>query len=202
MRGCDRFREALSARIDGEDPGIPDDRIDAHLDVCADCRAWAAAAGALRSHVASTSQPSLEADVLAGLLDEAAPRPGRRSVSEWRVALAVIGLAQLVLAWPGVLDDSHAAAHAANELASWDLGLGVGFLLLAWLPNRAWGALPVVSVMVAFLVGTSLADLIAGRAELAHELVHPFQLVGLACSSVLARRIPRAPIVLRLRSMA
>ena len=37
---CDRFREAISARIDGEDPGLPDGALDAHLEACADCRAW------------------------------------------------------------------------------------------------------------------------------------------------------------------
>jgi len=37
---CDRFRAAISARIDGEDPGLPDGALDAHLGVCADCRTW------------------------------------------------------------------------------------------------------------------------------------------------------------------
>ena len=37
---CDRLREAISARIDGEDPGLLDGALDAHLGVCAGCRAW------------------------------------------------------------------------------------------------------------------------------------------------------------------
>ena len=37
---CDRIHEALSARIDSEDPGLPAGELDAHLRVCADCRAW------------------------------------------------------------------------------------------------------------------------------------------------------------------
>jgi hypothetical protein len=37
---CDRLREAISARIDGEDPGLLDWALDAHLGVCAGCRAW------------------------------------------------------------------------------------------------------------------------------------------------------------------
>ena len=37
---CDRAREAISARIDGEDPGLPDDALDAHLATCAACREW------------------------------------------------------------------------------------------------------------------------------------------------------------------
>ena len=37
---CDGLREAISARIDGEDPGLPDGALDAHLGFCAGCRAW------------------------------------------------------------------------------------------------------------------------------------------------------------------
>jgi predicted anti-sigma-YlaC factor YlaD len=37
---CDRIHAALSARIDGEDPGLPDGELNAHLAVCADCRGW------------------------------------------------------------------------------------------------------------------------------------------------------------------
>ncbi|MGH3165886.1 MAG: zf-HC2 domain-containing protein [Trebonia sp.] len=37
---CDRFREAISAWIDGEEPGVPDGTLDGHREVCADCRAW------------------------------------------------------------------------------------------------------------------------------------------------------------------
>ena len=55
---CTRFREAVSARIDGEDPGVPTGEVDAHLAECPDCRAWAdaAASPALRS-VASPADP-------------------------------------------------------------------------------------------------------------------------------------------------
>ena len=37
---CDSIRVALSAALDGEDPGVPADVVRAHLDGCADCRAW------------------------------------------------------------------------------------------------------------------------------------------------------------------
>jgi predicted anti-sigma-YlaC factor YlaD len=38
--GCEWYREALSARIDGEE--MPADRaqVDAHVAACADCRRW------------------------------------------------------------------------------------------------------------------------------------------------------------------
>jgi predicted anti-sigma-YlaC factor YlaD len=110
---------------------------------------------------------------------------------------------QLVIVWPGAfLDDWHAAAHIANELTSWDLGLAVGFLLVAWLPSRAWGALPVIAVMVALLTWTSVADLVTGRAEPTREAVHALQVAGLGCVWALSRCLPRSSVVLRIKSTA
>ncbi len=37
---CDAIQAALSARLDGEDPGIADDVVDAHLSICKDCQLW------------------------------------------------------------------------------------------------------------------------------------------------------------------
>jgi len=55
---CTRFREAISARLDGEDPGLPTEQLDAHLAGCPDCRSWAGAASspALRA-LAATEDP-------------------------------------------------------------------------------------------------------------------------------------------------
>ena len=38
--GCDRIREAVSARIDGEDFGPPPGALEAHLAECAACQEW------------------------------------------------------------------------------------------------------------------------------------------------------------------
>lgn len=37
---CERVRAALSARLDGEHSELPDEVIDAHLDVCEECQRW------------------------------------------------------------------------------------------------------------------------------------------------------------------
>jgi hypothetical protein len=117
----------------------------------------------------------------------------------WRVALLAVALLQLVLTWPGLLPgDGAVSAHAAHELASWDLGLAVGFLVLAWMPWRAWGALPVVAVIVMLLAGTSISHPLAGQAHLGHEAVHVLQLAGLVCLWAIARRMPRSSVVFRL----
>jgi predicted anti-sigma-YlaC factor YlaD len=201
---CTRFREAVSARIDGEDPGLPTRAIDAHLAECPDCRAWAdaAASPALRS-VASPADPdALDPALLARLVRPtaaAAPaRHGLLSTLEWRVVLAVIGLLQVALAWPGgILDDGHASIHLAHELTAWDMGLAAGFLVVAWRPARAWGMLPLVGVLVAAMVVTSGFDLVWGHALLGRETVHVLALAGLGCVWALARRMPRSSVVVR-----
>jgi predicted anti-sigma-YlaC factor YlaD len=71
MSKCDRYRDALSARMDGEDPGIPEARIDAHLEQCAKCRTWATAAEMLTGQVVGSAGPPLPAAALADILDEA-----------------------------------------------------------------------------------------------------------------------------------
>jgi predicted anti-sigma-YlaC factor YlaD len=37
---CERAREAISALVDGEDPGVLLAAVDAHVDRCPGCRAW------------------------------------------------------------------------------------------------------------------------------------------------------------------
>jgi predicted anti-sigma-YlaC factor YlaD len=201
---CTRYREAVSARIDGEDPGLPTEEIEAHLVECTGCRAWAdaAASPALRS-VASPADPvAVDPAVLARLVrpaaGDAAARHGLLSTLEWRMVLAFIGLAQVALAWPGgVLDDGHASIHLAHELTAWDMGLAAGFLVVALRPARAWGMLPLVGVLVAAMVVTSGVDLASGHALLGRETVHALALAGLGCVWALARRAPRSPVVVR-----
>lgn len=88
---CGTIREALSARLDGEDRGLPDDDIDAHLGGCERCRAWALAAGALAGVVERGPRDQLPLDpaVLVSLTapaDEAAT--GLLRTGDWRVVLA------------------------------------------------------------------------------------------------------------------
>jgi predicted anti-sigma-YlaC factor YlaD len=201
---CTRFREAISARIDGEDPGLAAGELDAHLAECPDCRSWAtAAASPALGAMASPGDPvPLAPAILAQLVGPATvAEPARRgliSPVEWRLLLALVGVTQVVLAWPGVfLHDGHASIHLAHELTAWDMGLAVGFLFVAWRPARAWGMLPLVAVLVAAMVVTSGVDLASGHALLGREAVHALALAGLGCLWALARRAPRPSLVVR-----
>src|SRR5215472_11762670 len=124
---CDRFREAVSARIDGEDPGLPDGVLDAHLEVCADCRAWQQRAHAVTRRArlgGSFLDHDLASRVLAAVPVAAT---GRRRRLTQRAALAAIAAAQLAVTVPLLLlgHDHEAGAHAAHELGAFDLSLAI-----------------------------------------------------------------------------
>ena len=200
---CSRYRTALSAVLDGEEAGVPLARLDAHVSTCDGCRGWVKAAGALRAQLGEApGEAAPRPDVMATLM-AGTPAPARRaplvSLGEWRLVLAAIGVLQLVLAWPTEMwHQGHASAHVVHELTTWDVGLAVGYLMLAWMPSRAWGALPVLAVLVTALTGTSFFHLATGEALPGREAVHVLELAGLGCLWVLARRVPRSSVVLRL----
>jgi predicted anti-sigma-YlaC factor YlaD len=126
---CDRAREAVSAQIDGEDGGLPDGALAAHLSGCADCHAWAQ-----RAHVvtrrARLGGVFLDQDLTARVLAAAPPAPARRprTVTQ-RTALAAVAALQLAITVPLLIlgHDRDAGMHAAHELGSFDLALAIAF---------------------------------------------------------------------------
>jgi predicted anti-sigma-YlaC factor YlaD len=195
---CATCREAVSARLDGEEPGVPAAAVDGHLRSCAGCRAHAEAADVLHRSLrvrAAEWGPDLTAPILARITAEGKPaRSDRRR--DLRVGLVVVALLQLVLAVPALLlgSDGGAPVHVARELGSFDAALAVGFLVAAWQPARAFGLLPVAAALVAFLAGTAVLDVAAGHAPAMAESHHLLHLVGLALVWLLTRAgVPDGP---------
>lgn len=193
---CEEFQDALSARLDGEalPPGLDDAAVDAHVAACAACAAYAAGTGAhhraLRVRTAEPV-PDLTDRILAALPPTARPHP----VREWaRYALLAVALTQLLLAIPGVLfgDGPGASIHAARELGSFDVALGVGLLWAAWQPRRAPGLLPMVVALAGTMVATAALDVGRGEAPAWGEAHHVLDLAGLALLWLLAHP-PRRP---------
>ncbi|WP_250549087.1 zf-HC2 domain-containing protein [Pseudonocardia sp. H11422] len=188
---CAECREALSARLDGEEHPGEAAAVDAHLEGCAECRLFADRAAHVtrltRTRVAERG-PDLAAAVLA-----AAPRPRRpRWPAVLRVALGAVGLGQFALAINGVVlagtsGPAHhgvdlagaSTAHFSNESSAWNLALAVGFLWVAGSSTRASGLVPVVGAFVGVLGALSLMDLLADRVDPSRLAGHGLILVGL-----------------------
>ncbi|OZM81402.1 zf-HC2 domain-containing protein [Pseudonocardia sp. MH-G8] len=204
---CEECRDAISARMDGEDAGVDGDAIERHLAGCARCRGFAdRAARVTRLTRIRPAEP--DHDVLPGLLvalDAGAARPtpprGWRCVVRdgVRVALAVLGVGQLALALSGVIaaagtsGGAHRLAgasitHFSHESAAWNLALGVAFLWAAsGAARRVSGLVPVIGAFVGLLVTLSVLDLVAGHVEPGRLAGHAPVVAGLILLLVHAR---------------
>ncbi|MFI5844046.1 zf-HC2 domain-containing protein [Catenuloplanes sp. NPDC051500] len=208
--GCETFREAVSARLDGEDTGLGG-ALDRHLDGCAECRAYADDA-ALVTRMAGLLGGG--APPFAGVDDsvlDALPAPrrrlrmpvlpagARRSLAlTLRVLLGVLGAGQFILGVAqiaGIAAVGHAHTdlagaspnHLINESAAWNLAVGAGFAWIAMRRSRPSGILPTLTVFVSVLVLLSAGDLIAGRVETVRLLSHALVLAGYLVVVVLTR---------------
>jgi predicted anti-sigma-YlaC factor YlaD len=176
---CDRFREAISAWIDGEDLGLPDGAVDAHLKACADCLAWRQ-----RAHVvtrrARLGGLYLDHDLTPGVLAVVrATAATRRRRSAQRAALAAVAATQLAITVPLLLGhDRDAGTHASHELSSFDLSLAIAFAVGAVRPALAAGLAWPCAIAAAGLTGTAAADLIGGQTLGADEAQHLVAMAG------------------------
>lgn len=179
---CDRFREAVSARLDGEPIGLSAAALDDHLDRCSDCAAWAEAATRVtrQFRLSNADVPDLSAAVT-----EQVVLPARRVLRRrllLRAALAVAGAVQLAVALPGVDGTSlgmHMAEHATHEAGAWNLALAAAFLATASRPRRAAGLVPLLATFVVALVALSVGDVLDGVVTVARLATHVAAVLGL-----------------------
>lgn len=194
---CDRCRELVSARLDGEaghTGDVPDGAVDAHLACCADCRVWADRA-AVVTRLARTGPAEPGPDLVGAVVAASATlRPvvqRRRAGTAVRSGLALVGAGQLVLAAAAVAGAAAvdhggmqmggaSLTHAVHEMSAWNLALGIGFLAVAWAGGRlVAGLLPVTGAFVGVLAVLSTLDLVAGRVDPSRLATHALVLAGL-----------------------
>jgi predicted anti-sigma-YlaC factor YlaD len=201
---CATYREAVSARLDGEPLGMPAATLDAHLAACPGCAGWADAAAVVtrRARLAPAPPvPDLTAAVLAALPQDRTRAAARARLvgTALRLALLAVGVAQAVVAWPelhGIMAMT-APAHMAHETAAWNLGVAAAFLAVAAAPRLAAGALPFLGTFAVLLTSVTAADLVGGRVPADRALGHVLLLVGVGLVAGLAwrgsrRRTPRS----------
>ena len=195
---CHVFREAISARLDGEPLGMPARELDDHLGSCAACATWSdqAERTTRRARLAPAPPvPDLTGAVLAALpreLPGAAAAARRRLVDTGlRLALLAVGVAQAGIAWPVLVTGAGAMSaptHMTHETGAWNLAVAAAFLAVAAAPRLAAGALPFLLSFTALLVPVTLADLGAGHVHADRALAHLLLVAGVVLVSTGAFR--------------
>jgi predicted anti-sigma-YlaC factor YlaD len=201
---CSPYREAISARLDGEALGVPSRELDQHLAACADCTAWTAAATLVtrRARLAPAPPvPDLTASVLGALPRElpgaAAAARARLADSALRLALVAVGVAQAAIAWPVLTSGAGAMSapvHMAHETVAWNLAVAAAFLAVAASPRLAAGALPFLGSFAALLVSVTVTDLGAGHVHVERAVTHLLVLAGVVLVAAVAWRGRRRPV--------
>ncbi|WP_158607915.1 zf-HC2 domain-containing protein [Nocardia panacis] len=202
---CKVCRTALSARIDGERETVPAPLVDAHLEGCAECCSWYAAAVELSGQLRGTSVPA--PDLTAAIFAAAdLERPRWSRLHRWtrppvrlgaaRILLALLGIAQvgLALAQFGGLDfgmshhhGAQATRHLINESTAWSLAIGIGVLYCALRPRATSGVLPVLGVLVVALTAFVAGDLYSGVVPVSRVLSHLVLVAALVLVAVVHR---------------
>jgi predicted anti-sigma-YlaC factor YlaD len=181
---CKDVRVALSARLDGEEPGMAAESIDGHLFGCPACAAWLDGVGQVQAAELAQA-PDLTEQIMSAVNADAvvtAHRARLRAAAEahahrqvLRIAVALAALVQLGLAVPtlvGTFLATEAGPHTGREMASFDIAVAVGFLLAAYRPARARAFVPVALVLAACLAITSGVDVVRGVTGFGHEFGH------------------------------
>jgi predicted anti-sigma-YlaC factor YlaD len=179
---CDRFREAISARLDGEPIGLSTTVLDQHLAGCPDCARWAAEATRLtrQARLSAMAVPDLAERITAGVV-----LPVRRVLRRrllLRLSLALVAAVQLAIAIPAVSGSGLGmpmGEHAAHEGAAWNIAIGVAFVAAALTPRRAAGLVPLLATFIVVLTALSVHDLAAGTVTPDRIFTHLAAVAGL-----------------------
>ncbi len=189
---CARWRDAASARLDGEDPGVDPALLDAHLARCAQCRSYeAAATDARRGQRIGVAAPVPDLSRRISKAVAVTDRAGRWSIV--RALLIVVAVQIIGFSLPALIlgDEQDTAAHAARHLGAFTAAYGVGLLVVAIRPARARTMLPVAMVLAGALVITAVVDMVEGRIPLVGEAQHIPELLSVVLMWMLAVPAPR-----------
>ena len=186
---CSVWIAGLSARADGEDPGVDERLLDGHLDGCASCRHFAAEVAALRRRtLLEPAGPMADLAPRVVKLNAVADRAGRWGLV--RGLLALVALEMVLVAVPDLLAahaDGGEAAHASRHLGAFAIAYAVGLLVVVVRPARARAMLPVTMVLAGALAVTAALDVAQGRVPMAGELGHLPEMLSVVLVWWLAR---------------
>lgn len=179
---CESLREAISALIDDEPLGVERAELAAHLEQCAECRAWKDRAHEVtrRVRVASARPAPPPSARLHAMVAARQTPPWRRERILVRAGLLLVATVQVAVTLPALIlgSDHGAPIHVAHEMGSFDMALAVGFVIAAWQPSRARGIGTIVGAAALLLVATAVIDLAAARTSASDELPHLLAVAG------------------------
>ncbi|BBX96760.1 hypothetical protein MLAC_20540 [Mycobacterium lacus] len=209
---CDVAREALSARLDGEQPQVLAQQVDAHLESCRRCRAWLIDAAAQTRRFATVDPgqgPDLADRILASAGVVSTPwyrrwlrGPGSR-YRRW--GLLAVGVLQVAIAaaqiggidfgimsahghdaMPGA-PGTMAGAHLLHESTAWLLALGLAMIAAGIWTGAAVGVAAIAGAYSLALVYYVTIDAWNGQVTAARIASHAPVLAGLAFALLVAR---------------
>lgn len=203
--GCSRVisheqvQAALSARIDGESPGIDDAVVDAHLAECPECTAFWERSLALSQRVSfaevggGMAPPRDLSDVIMAGVDEKWRRLAQRRLVTLAIGRVFLVLAAVVWAgWAvGLLLDDAAVHGLTTSTAAVRFGVALALGVTAWRPRQIPGVLLIVGTMFTFTAGFAVRDWILATGEFVPSivLIPLFTLIGLVWTWVADRGI-------------
>ncbi|HJQ48513.1 MAG TPA: hypothetical protein VJ870_19645 [Amycolatopsis sp.] len=192
---CVTAREAISATLDGEDPGVEPAMLDAHVTTCVNCAAWQHD-GAAVSRLVRIEPAGASPDVTREVLDRfvAPPKPTPLDWPRWALGFAVVSQFSIVVSLlflPRPMSAGMPVApntHMEHEAVAFNLALGIALLWVAARPGRARSQLPVLVSVTAVLLVLSLLDAVQGNVGWARLASHLPLLLGVVCTALIGRR--------------
>ena len=184
---CDVWQTAISARADGEDPGVDERLLDAHLAGCAACRSFASLIDGSRRRLSMQMAPEMpDVSRRVSKLTAMADRASRWGIV--RALLVVIAVEVIVLSVPSLFDSDN---HDARHLGAFSIAYGVSLLVVVVRPARARTVLPVATVLAGALLITAVIDLVRGAVPLTDETTHLPELISVLLVWMLTDPSPR-----------
>ncbi|WP_187975350.1 zf-HC2 domain-containing protein [Corynebacterium poyangense] len=183
MLDCEQIQAAISARLDGEPTGIPDDVIDAHVAACPECRAYQEKILLLHEKFSFKEDPVALAvsqgprpDLADSILADAEPQLRKRATTRalglalTRVALCILAIAYVGWAVTLLARSTNLSPEDPNnafvvEAAALRVALAVGLIFGAWWPRLVVGMLPVIGTFFMFSAGLGMRDFVLGQAS-------------------------------------
>ena len=193
---CQDAIELISAHVDGRAAPSEVRLMELHVASCERCAAYSRQAMALDRLVRVRSAEHIP-DLTDAILARARP-PRARHLNWLRVSLAWIGLLGAAQAVPNLVlgHDAGATTHVARHVGALTIALFVGFVYVAWRPQRAFGLLPVAASLAVAMIAASVVDVSQGLVSAPGEVAaHSIDLVGVTLLWFLAGapkpRLPR-----------